>query len=233
MTTHALLLAAAYHGERVASRRLAARDSLTEEEALRRVLELAAGADGLSALLLARAAVKNAAAAKLAERDAAKATALKLKMQRHQGPPSPWTAWFDGSAHPNPGRCGIGGVITGPAGERIEISRPAGYGNSSEAEYMALLAVLEEALAAGAQELTVYGDSQGIIEDAGTAAGGGAQSLIELRTAAQALIKRIGKVNLRWIPRHKNPHADALSQRAIASLAAISEPAAPPPHPRG
>jgi hypothetical protein len=38
----------------------------------------------------------------------------------------------------------------GPDGELVEISQPAGYGNSSEAEYRALIALLEAAVAHGA-----------------------------------------------------------------------------------
>ena len=230
MISHAILIAAAYHAERVASRRLARRDGMAEALALQRVLETAAGAQGLPALLAARAAVKAAAAAKLAARNAEKIAALGLKMRRHEGPASPWTAWFDGSAHPNPGRCGIGGIVTGPGAERIEISQPAGYGNSSEAEYLALIAVLTAALAAGARQVTVYGDSQGVIEDVRCPLEAGAPSLRALRAQAQELVARLGQVSMHWLPRHKNLDADALSQRAIASMGELSGTAAPAPH---
>ena len=130
---------------------------------------------------------------------------------------TPWRAWFDGSAHPNPGRCGIGALLTGPGGERIEISRPAGYGNSSEAEYQALIALLETAVRAGANGMTVYGDSQVVINDVQAAPDGQAPVLGELRSKAVALIAQLEDVTLRWIPRRKNPEADALSQRAVAA----------------
>lgn len=228
MTADHLLIAAAFNTERVAGRRLAARSGIAEGEALRLVLEKAAGAGGLAALLAARAALRDAAQARRTVREAGKQAALAVKMRRHEGPVSAWSAWFDGSAHPNPGRCGIGGVILGPAGERIEVSQAAGYGNSSEAEYMALIAVLEAALAAGARELTVHGDSQGVIDDAAGALESGAAALRQLRARAHELIAGIGTVRLHWVPRHKNAVADALSQRAVASMAQSSEPAAPP-----
>jgi ribonuclease HI len=41
-----------------------------------------------------------------------------------------------------------------------------------------------------------------------------ARSLSELRRTALALAARLRGVALRWIPRHKNTAADALSQRA-------------------
>jgi ribonuclease HI len=180
-------------------------------------LEQVAGPGGLAQLVAARLMLQAAEAARAQVRSDARAQALAVRQQRHLGPGTPWRAWFDGSAHPNPGRCGIGALLTGPAGERIEIARPAGYGNSSEAEYLALIAVLEAAVQAGASGLTVYGDSQVVINDVGAAAGGQAPVLGELRSAAVALIAQLGDVTLRWIPRHKNPEADALSQRAVAA----------------
>lgn len=220
------LLDLAFHAERVAARREAARNGVSHEAALRVLLEKAAGAAGLEALLRHRSALREAAAVKTAARLEARKAALALKMRRHQGPVSAWKAWFDGSAHPNPGRCGIGGVVIGPEGERIEISRGAGYGNSSEAEYMALIAVLEAAHAAGARELTVHGDSRGVIEDAAGSLDAGAPSLHHLRSRVAELMAEVGVVRLHWLPRHKNVEADALSQRAVAknSSADIEEP---------
>ncbi len=150
------------------------------------------------------------AAARLAD----KARALAARKARHDGPPTAWRAWFDGSARPNPGRCGIGGVLKGPQGEHIEISRPAGHGDSSEAEYHALIAVLEAAARAGAYPLTVYGDSQVVVGDVNGSEADAAPALLAYRAAALALIAQLPAVTLRWIPRHKNPEADALSRRA-------------------
>jgi ribonuclease HI len=157
---------------------------------------------------------RQAEAARAIARNAERAAALARRKLRHDGPPTAWRAWFDGSAHPNPGNCGIGALLTGPAGERIEISRPAGYGNSSEAEYRALIALLEAAVRAGAHGLTIYGDSKVVIDDMNGSDADAARSLNELRRAALALAARLRGVALRWIPRHKNTAADALSQRA-------------------
>jgi ribonuclease HI len=211
------LHAIAYKGERLASRRLAQRTNISLQAALQTTLEQAAGARGLAALISERLAVKAADDARSQARAQARARALAERQQRHDGPATPWRAWFDGSAHPNPGRCGIGGVLTGPASQRVEISRPAGYGNSSEAEYMALIAVLEAAVAANARGLTVYGDSQVVINDIAALPQSQAASLRELRDTALALIASLGEVALRWVPRRKNPEADALSQRAVAA----------------
>ncbi|CUI09115.1 ribonuclease HI family protein [Massilia antarctica] len=218
--THALaqLVAAAFKAERGASRKLAARAGISEEQALRATLEQRAGARGLAALLDERAALLAAEMARLAERDTKRALARGARLNRHDGPPAPWRAWFDGSAHPNPGRCGIGALLTGPDGEHIEIARPAGYGNSSEAEYQALIAVLEAAVAHGAGGLTVHGDSRVVIDDVNGPELAGALSLRDYRARARALLGRIDGACVRWLPRHKNQAADALSQRAVAAF---------------
>ena len=211
------LCAIAFHGERVAGRRLAARSGVTEEAALRTTLEQAAGPAGLTALAAARRALQAAGQERALSRQTTKTRVNAARAARHDGAATPWRGWFDGSAHPNPGRCGIGALLQGPNGENIALSRAAGYGNSSEAEYLALIALLEAALAAGARELTVYGDSQVVINDVTGGDAGAAPALADLRAQAAALIARLGAPALRWIPRHKNGAADALSQGAIAA----------------
>lgn len=207
---------AAYKSERSASRKLAAASGITEDEALQRILTAAAGVAGLASLLAARLALRQADAARIQARDERKAALDARRKTRHEGPPAAWRAWFDGSAHPNPGRCGIGGLLRGPGGADIEISRAAGYGNSSEAEYQALIAVLAAAVDGGADDIVIYGDSRVVIDDMNGPALYAAPSLAEYRSAAHGLLAQLRGVTLRWIPRHKNAAADALSQRAAA-----------------
>ncbi|GGY65517.1 ribonuclease HI family protein [Pseudoduganella albidiflava] len=146
----------------------------------------------------------------------ARAAAERLARRPVPSSPSAWRGWFDGSATPNPGRIGIGALLLGPAGERIEISRPAGTGTSGDAEYLALIALLEAAVAAGACELAVYGDSQVVVQDVLMSGVPGAKGLEEHRARAVALMARLEGMALRWVPRHRNGAADALSQRAAA-----------------
>lgn len=208
----------AYKSERAAGRRLALARGLSGGQALRQVLEQAAGQAGLAALISARLAQRAAQD----ERDAARAfqrAADKAKRAAaHDGRPTAWRAWFDGSARPNPGQCGIGAVLKGPDGAAVELARPAGYGNSSEAEYRALIAVLEAAVAHGADELTVYGDSRVVIDDVNGPDAFAAPSLAAYRASVHQLAARIASLTLRWVPRHKNLEADALSQRAAEHL---------------
>jgi len=204
----------AYKAERAASRRLALAEGLPADQALRRTLELAAGAAGLAALVEVRTGMLAAQAA----RDAARASTKAAAASRRDVQPTAWRAWFDGSAKPNPGRCGIGVRIEGPDGQLIELARPAGHGNSSEAEYRALIALLETAAAHGAHELTIHGDSRVVIDDVTGPDLYAAPALAGYRARALALLALLPDVRLRWVPRHKNTGADALSQRALISL---------------
>ena len=214
------LATAAYKGERVAARRLAARMRLTEADALRQVLTGVAGLAGLPRLLDERAQARRGDALRRDARMQEKAQREAVRMARMQAPADAWRGWFDGSAHPNPGQIGIGALLCGPAGERLEISRRAGHGNSGEAEYLALTALLEAAVRLGARDLVVYGDSRVVVDDVNlsaqaVAAGRGAKGLEAHRVRVLDLLEALGGVSLRWVPRHRNGDADRLSQLAI------------------
>lgn len=211
---------AAYHNERVAARRLARSQGIPEAEALQAVLAQAAVRGGfadIASLLAHRMQLQRQdeqrRAAKAAQRQAQR---LARQARREPGAAAGagWRAWFDGSATPNPGAIGIGALLCGPNGERVEISRRAGHGGSSDAEYLALIALLEAAHTARAAPLAVYGDSQVVIGDVG-AAGPAAKGMHAYREQVRQLMAQVGEVTLRWVPRHRNGDADRLSQLAI------------------
>jgi len=210
------LVAAAYQTERVAGRRLAKRAGIDEPQALRLTLEQAAGAQGLPQLLAERALARDTDAARRLQKAEQKAQQRARKAAQEPDPADAWRAWFDGSAHPNPGRIGIGALLAGPGGEQVEISRRAGHGNSGQAEYRALIALLEAAVPLRPAELLVYGDSQVVIDDVNRRGARPATGLEGERERVDALIAQLGKVSLRWIPRHKNGAADRLSQQGAA-----------------
>lgn len=133
-----------------------------------------------------------------------------------------WYAWFDGATkHSNPGVRGIGGVLKGPAGERIEIAENIGAGTNNEAEYCALIAVLDAAVAARAQQLVVHGDSQLVIRQVNGEWLINSPSLVPLCQTVLELKAQIPAVSLRWIPREENGEADELSKRAIGIAAPV------------
>lgn len=214
------LAALAFKSERAAGRRLAASAGLSDTEALRQTLTRAAGAQGLAHLLAARGAAHQAEAERRLDKLRIQQARLALRRAGVQAPAGAWCAWFDGSAHPNPGRLGIGALLCGPDGERVEISRRAGHGNSGEAEYLALIALLEAAAPLRMAQLVVYGDSRVVIDDVNLAPAIGAKGLEPYRSRVAGLLAQLDTVSLRWVPRHRNGEADRLSQLAIASWGA-------------
>jgi ribonuclease HI len=209
------LATAAFKGERVAARRLVARMQLSEAQALLQVLTLAAGAAGLAQLLAERGQLRMRDEERRLARQAHAAHKLALRKASLQPSATAWRGWFDGSAHPNPGQIGIGALLCGPDGQRVEISRRAGHGNSSEAEYLALTALLEAAVEMRATGLAVCGDSQVVVNDVNLGAARGAKGVEEHRARVVELMAKLGGVQLRWVPRHRNGDADRLSQQAI------------------
>lgn len=204
------LLSIAYKKERALSRRLSKGASISAHDALVKTLEKAAGAQSLGELVHARRLARAKAHEASKAREKRPARALKPKHD-HDHPPGAWLAWFDGSALPNPGRIGIGALLKSPHGDVLEISAAAGQGDSSKAEYLALISVLEAALNRKAETLVIYGDSRVVIDDVKSRPG--ALALASHAAQARRLIDAIGDVRLHWIPRAKNVSADALSRQ--------------------
>lgn len=123
-----------------------------------------------------------------------------------------WQGWFDGSALPNPGRMGLGVVLRAPTGVLSQYSVEGGYGDSNQAEYMALIALLEAAREHEVPKLVIYGDSRVVLDDLDAAVG--IPVLLFYRQRANDLMKAIPEIECRWIPRARNQLADALAQRA-------------------
>ncbi|WP_321791545.1 ribonuclease HI family protein [Caballeronia sp. J97] len=212
------LLTIAYKKERMQSRRLAKGAAISEHEALVRTLQKAAGEQCLSDFIDVRRAAQHRDADALRAREARRIERTSRTKQRDsETEAGGWRGWFDGSALPNPGRLGIGGVLVGPLGETVEISRVAGAGDSSAAEYLALIAVLEAGSRAGATDAVIYGDSRVVIDDLSAPDGAGIRSLAHHAARARAHIAQIGDVRLQWIPRARNVRADALSREALDS----------------
>ncbi|BAN22823.1 ribonuclease HI family protein [Caballeronia insecticola] len=216
------LAAVAYKKERMQSRRLSKGARLSEHEALLRTLQKAAGAQSLRAFIDARRAAQLKDAEARRSRELRRAERVRERAAQAPDEERGWRAWFDGSALPNPGRLGIGGVLVGPLGETVEISRTAGHGDSSAAEYLALIAVLEAALRAKVREIVIHGDSRVVIDDLSAPNGAGSRALAHHAAHARALIARIGAVRLQWIPRARNARADALSREALGSVRATA-----------
>ena len=117
---------------------------------------------------------------------------------------------------PNPGRMGLGAVITEPDGARHVLSRAtAERGCNNEAELRALTAALQHARTLGATALLVYTDNSILVEQLGDAAAKPVERLAPLFDEARALLRLFDAVTLTWIPRHRNGEADALARAAL------------------
>ena len=131
----------------------------------------------------------------------------------------PWTIHCDGSAVPNPGRMGLGAVLTAPDGTRHLLSALAdGRGCNNEAELRALMAALQEARQRGAAALVIHCDNSVVVEQlAGTAAEPFLR-LASLFDEVRAVLRSFPAARLVWIPRHRNREADALARAAVGLM---------------
>ncbi len=138
-----------------------------------------------------------------------------------------WTIHCDGSAVPNPGRMGLGAVITAPDGTRQTLSQaPHATGCNNEAELRALMAALRALPTPQARTLLVYSDNSILVEQLGGTKPQPIARLAALFDEARDLLASFEHVQLQWIPRHRNLEADALARAALGLP--LKLPAKPP-----
>ena len=212
------LCAAASQRERVRARKLVRTAALSERDALYRILTEAAHPAGLAALMQCRAELRIAGQLRKTARNALQQAAAQRRCMPATVAADCWQSWFDGSARPNPGQIGLGAVLRSPAGRIIELSLCGGFGDSNQAEYMALIALLEAACQQHVAALLIYGDSRVVLDDINATAG--IPALVRYRERALGLLAQIPDAQVHWIPRLRNQAADALAQRAPRAVAA-------------
>lgn len=129
---------------------------------------------------------------------------------------TPWTVYCDGSAMPNPGRMGIGAVITAPDGTRHTLSQAThAIGCNNEAELLALTLALQDLRERGVKAVRAYSDNSVLVEQLGTAQAKPIARLATLFDDARALLGSFEDARVQWIPRHRNGEADALARAAL------------------
>lgn len=127
-----------------------------------------------------------------------------------------WLVFSDGSASPNPGRMGVGAVLTAPDGTRYTLSQAAqGSGCNNEAELLALMAALRELKVHGARALVAYSDNSILVEQLASTKAKPVARLAALFDEARDLLTSFDHASLKWIPRHRNGEADALARAAL------------------
>lgn len=128
-----------------------------------------------------------------------------------------WCGWFDGAAEPtNPGNRSIGALLRAPSGETIEISRAYGFGTNNEAEYAAIIALLEAAISAGAPSVRVFGDSKLVVNQLNGEWDVKSPTLHGLWSRARILVRK-ANARVSWVPREQNMKADKLSKRGLGN----------------
>ena len=122
----------------------------------------------------------------------------------------------DGASRGNPGPAAIGAIIRDEAGNILgHISRALGVTTNNQAEYQAIIAGLEKAVAAGARQVTVKSDSKLVVEQIN---GRYKIKNTGLRPLYQRVVQLAGSIesfSITYIPREENAEADALANRAL------------------
>jgi ribonuclease HI len=120
----------------------------------------------------------------------------------------------DGGARGNPGPAGIGAVLIDESGEVVgEVAEAIGIATNNVAEYRALIAGLELALAKGIMELEVFMDSELVISQVQGKWKIKNKGLQPLALKASSLLKQFESTTLTHVPRGENADADKLANQ--------------------
>jgi ribonuclease HI len=139
----------------------------------------------------------------------------------------PWVIYCDGSAVPNPGRMGLGAVVTAPDGSRHTLSITAeGRGCNNEAELRALMAAMQYAGQRGATVLLLHCDNSVVVQQLAGTATEPFLRLAPLFDEVRAVLHSFASARLVWIPRHRNQEADTLARAAVGLVPKEPAPAA-------
>jgi len=127
-----------------------------------------------------------------------------------------YALYADGAARGNPGPAAIGAVLYDSTGRAIvEISEAIGEATNNVAEYRALIAGLEAALAHHPDELLVRLDSQLLVRQLTGEYRVKAANLEPLYEQARRLLASFPTVSIEHVPRSQNREADRLANQAL------------------
>jgi ribonuclease HI len=133
--------------------------------------------------------------------------------------PDEVVVYFDGGARGNPGPAAIGAVVLDPSSapptRLAAVSERIGETTNNVAEYRALIAGLQAAVATSARTVKVRGDSKLVIEQVAGRWKVKQPHLRPLCDEARALLSRFDSVDLAHVRREHNTDADALVNAAL------------------
>ncbi|MGA3223439.1 MAG: ribonuclease HI family protein [Acidobacteriaceae bacterium] len=146
-------------------------------------------------------------------------------------------AYCDGGSRGNPGPAGFGVYIQDSTGEVLaELSQYLGKQTNNFAEYSALLAALEFAIAQGHRSLRVVSDSELMVKQMKGQYRVNSPELRPLYEEARRRVPQLEHFQIQHVLREKNRHADRLANLAMdrgmgRAPAANPAPAPAPPSP--
>ncbi len=129
---------------------------------------------------------------------------------------------IDGASEGNPGKSGIGVVISEDGEVINNISKYIGETTNNVAEYMALIFALQEALIIRASEVIVKTDSQLLCNQINKSFKVKSGNLKALFEQAQHMISGFDGFKIVHIPREQNKGADKLATKAIREQAKVT-----------
>lgn len=130
----------------------------------------------------------------------------------------PWQLYIDGASMGNPGPAGVGLVLEDGRGEVLtQVGRFIGEATNNEAEYLALIMGLEEAIINGPPQegLVAKSDSQLLVKQLAGEYRIKDKKLKPLYQWAKRLASALENFKLEFIPRGENKKADKLALMAI------------------
>jgi len=131
-------------------------------------------------------------------------------------PPFQVIAHIDGASRGNPGPAAYGVVLESEDGTTLTtLSRNFGLTTNNVAEYHALLAALDYALAHHVQRLKVLSDSELLVRQIQGAYKVRSLDLKPLHERARSAIAKLEAFSIEYVPREQNREADRLANRAL------------------
>lgn len=121
---------------------------------------------------------------------------------------------FDGACKGNPGPA-AGGAVLEVQEETVICHGKPFTGTNNEAEYQGLIVGLRRAIELGVTDLTVFGDSNLVVNQVNGEWGIHRPHLRLLREQAKRLLNRIPTWSLAWVPREQNAAADSAANAAL------------------
>lgn len=122
----------------------------------------------------------------------------------------------DGVSRGNPGPAAIGAIIRDERGRLLaSISQPIGRATNNQAEYRAIIAALEKALALGARQVELNSDSELMVRQIKGQYRVRKEALRPLYQRVKELQSRLEGFTIKHIPRQQNREADKLANAAL------------------